>query len=224
MDKWSNFLFIPQEGGDIIGYYDAPNKTWLFRKSNSEVVFTDTVYTVDIKPAEQLLLRAAVFDDSLPVPQVDNLVTQQDVNWYLYGLLSDVEGSSQVWIDSEEPPKGDAGDPLFFFWYKTDEDEMYVWDILKEEWKLTALMDFDRPPIISTSAPTEHPKFPGEPLQEGDFWFDQDRLDLTVRYNDQWFPVSLPAEQIDYLREAIDSLELLLGVRKANVQITSKQN
>ena len=61
-----------------------------------------------------------------------------------------------------------------------------------EEWKLTELMDFDRPPIFSDTAPTEHPKFPNKELQEGDFWFDSKRLELTVRYNDQWFPVSIP--------------------------------
>jgi hypothetical protein len=30
----------------------------------------------------------------------------------------------------------------------------------------------DRPPIISDTEPTEHPQFPDEPLEEGDFWID----------------------------------------------------
>ena len=30
----------------------------------------------------------------------------------------------------------------------------------------------DRPPIVSDTEPTEHPQFPGEPLEEGDFWLD----------------------------------------------------
>ena len=71
------------------------------------------------------------------------------------------------------PPTDELGIPLFYFWWNTNEEELYVWDPLEDEWKLTALMDFDRPPIFSDSAPTEHPKFPGKPLKEGDFWFDQ---------------------------------------------------
>ena len=57
------------------------------------------------------------------------------------------------------------------------------------------------------TAPTEHPKFPGKPLQEGDFWFDSKRLELTVRYNDQWFPVSIPPDQIDMLNETLSGIE-----------------
>ena len=208
VDK-QTFTHTTQAGDEIAGIYDAPTNTWSFYKGNADTVFTSTVYTVDIKPAEQsIAAAAALFDDSLPVPQVENLVTQQDVNWYLYGLISGVEGSSQVWIDSEEPPKSDAGEPLFFFWYKTDEEEMYVWDLLKEEWKLTGLMDFDRPPIISGGAPTEHPDFPGKPLETGDFWFDTTTLEVLINYNGQWFPVSIPPTQVQVLREVIEGLEV----------------
>ena len=202
------FVHTTQEGGEIIGLYDAPTQTWLFRKGNSGTVYTNTVYTVDVRPAEASIANAAaLFDDKLPVPLVDNLVTQQDVNWYLYELVSKVEGSSQVWIDENEPPIDDSGLPMFFFWYNPVEEEMYVWDAFNEEWKLTALMDFDRPPILSDSAPTEHPKFPGKPIQEGDFWFDQNRLELTVRYNGQWFPVSIPPDQIDMLNATLSGIE-----------------
>ena len=154
-----------------------------------------------------LLLVAAQFNDALPLPTVDNLVTQQDVNWYLYGLINTLDAGSQVWIDPNEPPTDELGVPLFYFWWNTVEQELYVWDPLADEWKLTGLMDFDRPPIFSDSAPTEHPKFPGEPLKEGDFWFDSTRLELTVRYNDQWFPVSIPPDQIDMLNETLSGIE-----------------
>ena len=40
------------------------------------------------------------------------------------------------------------------------------------------------------------------------FWFDSTRLELTVRYNDQWFPVSIPPSQINVLSEVIEGLEV----------------
>ena len=50
------------------------------------------------------------------------------------------------------------------------------------------------------------------------FWFDTTNLELLILFNGQYFPVSIPPQQIDYLKETLESLET--GVRKANVQIS----
>ena len=35
------------------------------------------------------------------------------------------------------------------------------------------------------------------------FWWHTVKLELLIKYNDQWFPVSIPPQQVDYLKEAI---------------------
>ena len=50
------FTHTTQEGDEIAGIYDAPTNTWSFYKGNSDLVFTNTVYTVDVKPAVRILL------------------------------------------------------------------------------------------------------------------------------------------------------------------------
>ena len=134
----------------IIGMYDGQNNTWLFRpKTTGDLVFTNTVYTVDVKPADASIARAGqLFNDALPLPGVDNLVTQQDVNWYLYDLINSIDGGSQIWVDINEPPGTDNDNPITKFWWKDDEEQLYVWDTIAVEWKLTGLMDFDRPPNL----------------------------------------------------------------------------
>ena len=47
----------------------------------------------------------------------------------------------------------------------------------------------------------------GERAPEGDdylLWFDTIRLELLIHYNDQWFPVSIPATQIEELRQILE--------------------
>ena len=195
------FVHTTQEGGDIIGYYDAPNKTWLFRKGSSDLVYTNTVYTVDIRPAEQSIARAGQhFNDTLPLPDVQNLVTQQDVNWYLYDLISSIDGGSQIWVDIDEPPGTDSNSPITKFWWKDDEQQLYFWNTLTEEWELTGLMDFDRPPIVGSIEPLEHPKFPGKPLEQGDLWYNTNRLELFIYWMSAWFPTSAPSVGFDGVR------------------------
>ena len=83
------FVHTTKEGDEITGVYDLSKDTWSFYAGNTlDAVFTNNVYTVDIRPADQSIAAAAsLFDDALPLPTVDNLVTQQDVNWFLYDLM-----------------------------------------------------------------------------------------------------------------------------------------
>ena len=184
----------------IIGMYDGQNNTWLFRpKTTGDLVFTNTVYTVDVKPADASIARAGqLFNDALPLPGVDNLVTQQDVNWYLYDLINSIDGGSQIWVGLDEPPGTDNDNPITKFWWKDDEEQLYVWDTIALEWKLTGLMDFDRPPIVGNiEPPTEHPKFPGKDLEQGDLWYNTSRLELFIYWNGAWFPTSAPSVGFD---------------------------
>ena len=176
VDK-QTFTHTTQAGDEIAGIYDAPTNTWSFYKGNSDLVFTNTVYTVDVKPADASIARAGqLFNDALPLPGVDNLVTQQDVNWYLYDLINSIDGGSQIWVGLDEPPGTDNDNPITKFWWNPNTEELYVWSEKEGEWKLTGLMEFDRPPIVSISPPTSHPKFPGKPLEEGDFWIDANHI------------------------------------------------
>ena len=199
---WSDgqeFEHTGSNGDILVGTYDQPNQTWNFRKKSGEQnVYTNTVFTVDIKPAETSISRAGqLFDSSLPLPNPEDLVTQQDVNWYLYELISKIEGGSQLWVGIDEPPTGEGGQPLYAFWWKPDEQQLYVWNELAVEWELTGLMDFDRPPIVGSIEPLEHPKFPGKPLEQGDLWYNTNRLELFIYWMNAWFPTSAPSVGFD---------------------------
>lgn len=197
VDK-QTFTHETQAGDKIAGIYDAPTNTWSFYKGNSDLVFTNTVYTVNVKPADtSIALAGQLFNDALPLPTVDDLVTQQDVNWYLYDLINSIDGGSQIWIGIGEPPGTDEANPITKFWWKDDEEQLYVWDTLAEEWKLTGLMDFDRPPIIGNIEPLEHPKFPGKPIEQGDLWYNTSRLELFIYWMGAWFPTSAPSVGFD---------------------------
>ena len=128
---------------------------------------------------------------------LDNLVTQQDVNWYFYELINSIDGGSQIWVGLDEPPGTDNENPITKFWWKDDEQQLYVWDSLKSEWVLTGLMDFDRPPIVGSIEPLEHPKFPGKALEQGDLWYNTSRLELFIYWNGAWFPTSAPSVGFD---------------------------
>ena len=170
------FVHTTKEGDEITGVYDLSKDTWSFYAGNTlDTVFTNNVYTVDIRPSDQSIAAASsLFNDSLPLPDVNNLVTQQDVNWYLYDLIGQSENG--IWNDIVPPPEDGIGTPIFNFWWKPDEEQLYVWDSNEDEWVLTGLMEFDRPPIISISPPTSHPKYAGKPLEEGDFWIDGNNI------------------------------------------------
>ena len=172
--------------------------TWIFRKKEgSGNVYTNTVYTVDVRPSDAQIEQAAAQFEVLPLPNLDNLVTQQDVNWYFYELINSIDGGSQIWVGLDEPPGTDNENPITKFWWKDDEQQLYVWDSLKSEWVLTGLMDFDRPPIVGSIEPLEHPKFPGKALEQGDLWYNTSRLELFIYWNGAWFPTSAPSVGFD---------------------------
>ena len=102
-----------------------------------------------------------------------------------------------TWIGTNPPAFDGLGKPLFQFWWRPDEEQLYVWDDVALEWKLTGLMDFDRPPIVGNIEPLEHPKFPGKPIEQGDLWYNTSRLEPFIYWMGAWFPTSAPSTGFD---------------------------
>ena len=115
---------------------------------------------------------------------------------YLHDLISSIDGN-HLWIGTNPPAFDGLGKPLFQFWWRPDEEQLYVWDDVALEWKLTGLMDFDRPPIVGNIEPLEHPKFPGKPIEQGDLWYNTSRLELFIYWMGAWFPTSAPSTGFD---------------------------
>ena len=116
------------------------------------------------------------------------------------------EGSAQIAFASIAP---EFPSP-FNAWFNVLSKEMHLaynsqwWPISRNEEVTYLLAEYAKEVIFSDTAPTTGRL--GENLQQGDFWFDQDRLELTVRYNDQWFPVSIPPDQVDLLKGTVDGI------------------
>ena len=232
---WVNgqtFTHTTEEGETLTGTYDESKNTWTFGKGTElETVYTTAVYTVDVRPSEAEIEQAAAQFEALPLPDPSGLVTQQDVNWYLFDLINNVDGN-HLWIGLDEPPKNNAGEYLFKFWWKDDEEQLYFFQYSTQTWVLTGLMDFDRPPIVSDTAPTEHPKFPGKDLEQGDLWYDEVRLEMFLWYNDAWFPISVPPadydveiERFEYTLNRFDALlqELYVFKETADGRYVNKE-
>ena len=58
VDK-QTFTHTTQAGDDIAGIYDAPTNTWSFYRGASDLVFTNTVFTVNVKPAADAIAAVA---------------------------------------------------------------------------------------------------------------------------------------------------------------------
>ena len=70
---WSDgqtFEHTTNEGAVLLGQYDAAKNTWIFRKKEgSGNVYTNTVYTVDVRPSDAQIEQAAAQFEVLPLPQ-----------------------------------------------------------------------------------------------------------------------------------------------------------
>ena len=209
------FEHTTAEGQKLTGTYDLAHETWVFRdlRMSTDLVYTDTVYTVNMRPSQNSIDTAgARFDPNAPLPSPDQFTTQQDVNWYLYDLIKTNGGN--LWIGVLPPPDDNTGQPILGFWWNPDEELLYYWDSQKEEWVLTGLMEFDRPPILQDTPPIRHPKFPTEPLEEGDFWINS-RHEIYY-WRDEWIRVEkefLEDLQADQDRQDENYNELLQVVQ-----------
>jgi hypothetical protein len=146
------------------------------------------VFTLNIRPTG----LSNPFDLTNDPTDVQN---QQEVNWWFYEHLG-----ARFPIFSDTPPVRHPGydDPdteleLGDIWINTIDPDQFTqltWD--GNEW--VSIDDPDRPPIVSINAPTEHPKFPGKPLKEGDLWLDDtDSARMSLYAWDEpmgtWVPV-----------------------------------
>ena len=55
------------------------------------------------------------------------------------------------------------------------------------------------------------------------FWWHTGTLELLFRYNEQWWPVSIPPDQVEILRQEIDALYQDTATNKLNIAITQQE-
>ena len=116
------------------------------------------------------------------------------------------EGSAQIAFASIAP---EFPSP-FNAWFNTLSKEMHLaynsqwWPISRNEEVTYLLAEYAKRVLFSDTAPTTGRL--GEELQQGDFWWDTDALELLTYYNDQWFPVAIPPRQLEILRQELDQL------------------
>ena len=179
-DTWVDRMevsYVDAYGTEVVATYILEKNLWVHRVvvagSNAIGVniYTDDVLTVPEKVEEirETLRKKLRSFDIYRDEDLARLDNQAEVNVQLVDYLRKL-GDSHLWVGDTEPPKDEDGDYLFTFWWKPTEEELYIY--IDGEWVLSGLMEFDRPPIIQASPPTSHPKFPGKPLEEGDFWID----------------------------------------------------
>ena len=91
---WSDgqtFVHTTKDGDEITGVYDLAMDTWSFYTVNPDSVLTNAVYTVNVRPSQSSIDAAAIqFDDMVEPPEDLGLVTQQDVNWYLFDEIQKI--------------------------------------------------------------------------------------------------------------------------------------
>ena len=147
-----------------------------------------------------------------------------DAAWKIVGKNG---GTQQLITTSDvnttmDPPTTPAG----WTGLNVQEDLSYLTDQKHVNWFLAEQIilnkdeNEDRPPIISISPPTSHPKFAGEPLEEGDFWIDGNNI-MSYWTGSEWQEV-LDSEHYqsgDYVKKkGGDSMEgqlTITGPRKA---------
>ena len=159
---------------------------WLFDESNGAIPRLDRLEgkVEDLEDLYNQLLQ--IINNLGGLQNLENLlITLQQIVETLDNHEERIKDLEDNWRDrapivQASPPTRhpDFGsDPLKEgdFWIDSF-DQIYYWSIDSStgqgQWVQTFDKDYDRPPIISDTEPTEHPKFPGEPLEEGDFWID----------------------------------------------------
>ena len=80
----------------------------------------------------------------------------------------------------------------------------YLFDLIEE-----AQGDLSRIIWVGDQAPPEDEDFK--------FWWDTERLELLIYYNDQWFPVAIPPAQAELLRQEIDAIYESIGNTRRDI-------
>ena len=86
----------------------------------------------------------------------------------------------------------------------------HLFDLIEE-----AQGDLSRIIWVGDQAPPEDEDFK--------FWWDTERLELLIYYNDQWFPVAIPPAQAELLRQEIDALYQDTSQNKFNIALTQQE-
>ena len=83
------------------------------------------------------------------------------------------------------------------FWLKTDTNQLHILRLQDADLRTYAyeLVSAGSEIWFGNDPPTE---------ESFDLWFDTTRLELLIKYEDQWWPVSLPASQLEDLRAVLE--------------------
>ena len=159
------FTYLTPSGDVLVGVYTEASNSWSFgeqEQGQSDVLTTD-VYTVNV--AGDVTAGRAHFEQTEPA--TDNLVNQQDVNWYLFDGIQNF-----IYNGATPPIFGD--EQLYTFWLNTNTNVLHIWNNDSQEWVPVSISGSSRPPIFSSTEPTEHPDFfePENQLIAGDSWID----------------------------------------------------
>ena len=99
------------------------------------------------------------------------------------------------------------------FWLKTDTNELHILRLQDETLRTYAyeLVTAGAEIWFSDEPPT---------LDSYEFWFETVRLELLIKFQDQWWPVSLPASQLEDLRKTLE--KELQGVFEETARIENE--
>ena len=109
--------------------------------------------------------------------------------------------------------QGYALDPNDIDFSKLTDQRIINWtlnDVIQELFRLDAEVIY-----FGTDAPEEPHDYK--------FWWDTERLELTIWYNDQWWPVAIPPAQAETLRQEIDALYADTTANRLNIAITQQE-
>jgi hypothetical protein len=88
-----SFSHTTAAGTEITGVYEESKNTWTFYSADEfDAITTSSVYTEDLKPSQESIDNVArIFNANLEPSSEVNLTTQQDVNWYLFNQIQDIQ-------------------------------------------------------------------------------------------------------------------------------------
>ena len=179
-------------------------------------------------------LDAAVAELKSDVVQI-NTATQTNEN-RIETFIAFSETAPPTYPDAIEPVFDTAGNPLLDengeqvvtytpdpanhkFWINTNTNELHILRLQDEDLRT---YEYELVAAGSEIWFGENPP----PEERYELWFDTTRLELLVKYNDQWWPVSIPADQMEELRVYFEKVigELATDISKLETTLAVSVN
>ena len=157
--------------------YSDSKKAWEIKYEQA----TNTAQLPLVNPSIRYLPPAGA-----SLPDISGLLSQSDYNKWTFDSLIKVDETSRVDSGEVSPIDADTNQ----LWYKPSTGSLFVYynDGSSTQWV-----------EIGGGGSLNNIWFGSEPPDEDDdyqFWWNTDTLELLFKYNDQWWPVSIPPAQI----------------------------